>query len=442
MIKERKKKSKYNKKKTKKQIALEYLKTIMLSLLFSIIVTTCLAIQARNEMIENIYLEAQEQQALDKETALKLITQTDLLKDIHTKKYAICMHIAELYEAAGDYKNAKTVYEEAIIKSKQKLYKPYYRLLCVLLEIQDFDSANSLLINLKDINDTNLIKFKTRSYITMGDKYYSIGKFLSAAKSYEKAKFYYDKFSKKDNKIEDSIITRIVNSYIQVADIMVKTGLNSDAVRFLKKAEKYQPKNFDIRYKLAIVLSDSDPEKSVTYLDELLEERPQDIDYSIYGTALMKAANIADLDGRPTQAKYYRYKIHSIDLFVNRKVVYKNDIEANLENFTLKKVLFTYPLKATYSFLNVSNMDIINLYGDFVLTNNDKQVEVITKTISDKNKPLLSYTYEPNLVNIKFKKHFFTQKELENYTIKVFLYKDDKFKTLITETSIPIKSFY
>lgn len=441
MIKERKKKSKYNIKKTKKQIMFEYLKTIMLSILFAIIITSGLAIQARNEMIKNVYLEAKEQQALDKETALKLITQTDLLKDIHTKKYSVCMHIAELYEAAGDYNAAKIVYEEAILKSKQKNYKPYYRLLCVLLELEDFDSANALLSNLKDINNTKLIKFKTRSYLTMGDKYYSIGKFLSAAKSYEKAKFYYDKFSKKDKTIQESIKTRIVNSYIHVADIMVKTGLNSDAIRFLKKAEKYDSENFDIRYKLAIVLSDSDPEKSVKYLDELLEEIPQNIDYSIYGSALMKAANIADLDGRPTQAKYYRYKIHSIDLFVNRKVIYKNDIEANLEHFSIKKVLFTYPLKATYSFLNASNVDIVNLYADFVLTTKDKPVETITLKISNKDKPLLSYSYEPNLVNIKFKKHFFTQKELENYKIKVYLYKDEKYKTLVTETSIPIKSF-
>ena len=45
----------------------------------------------------------------------------------------------------------------------------------------------------------------------MGDKYYSIGKFLSAAKSYEKAKFYYDKFTRKDPVVESSIKNRIKN---------------------------------------------------------------------------------------------------------------------------------------------------------------------------------------------------------------------------------------
>ena len=58
---------------------------------------------------------------------------------------------------------------------------------------------------------------------------------------------------------------------------MVKTGLNSDAIRFLRKAESYAPNDFKIRYKLAIVLSDSDPEVAVEYIEKLLKEIPQEI---------------------------------------------------------------------------------------------------------------------------------------------------------------------
>ena len=224
--------------------------------------------------------------------------------------------------------------------------------------------------------------------------------------------FLKEKFSKKDKTIEESILKRIVNSYIHVADIMVKTGLNSDAIRFLKRAEKYSPNDFNIRYKLAIVLSDSDPEKSVEYLESLLEERPQDIDYSVYNTALMKAANIADLDNRPTKAKYYRYKIHSIDMFVNRKVVYRNDIEISLKSLNIKKIIFTYPIKIVYQFLNVSNADIINLQGDFILCYNNKPIEKITTTIASKKQPLFSYSNNPNEVPISFTTKIYTKKEL------------------------------
>lgn len=439
MIKEKKKNNKYNFKKTKKQLLKEYLRTVFCSVIFAIIFTSCLALHARNEMIKNLYIGDEEQQKLDKELAQQIIAQSNLIKDLQSKNYLICMHVGDLYETAGDYKNAEFAYELAIQKARQGVYKPYYKLICVLVEQEEFAKANDILNNIQDYTNKNLIKFKTRSYIVIGDKYYSIGKFIKAGKSYEKADFYYNKFSRKDSVIDASIKKRIINSYIQAADIMVKTGMNTDAVRYLQKAEKYNPEDFQVRYKLAIVLSDLNPEKSVAYFDKLLKEIPQDIDYGVYNNALLKSANIADLDNRPAEAKYYRYKIHSIDMFVNRKVIYKNDIEIALKSFIAKKVFFTYPLKAVYQFSNISHTDIINLKGDFVLTVDDKPVETITKIISDKNSPLYSNSESQNEVNIKFKKKIFTKKELSNYKVKIYLYKDDKFKTLAGENSIPHK---
>lgn len=441
MIKERKKDTKYNFNKSKKRIIIEYVRTVFVSFIVAIFITTGLAIHARNEMIKDIFASQQAQKVLDRKVALEIITQTNLLKDLGKKTYSVCMHAGEIYEIAEDYKGAQAAYELAIQKSKPGQYKPYYKLICVLAAQENFDAAEDVLNNIKDVSDKKLIKFKTRSYLTIGDKYYSIGKFLSAAKTYEKADFYYDKFSKKDPVVEDSINRRIINAYVQVADIMVKTGLNSDAIRFLRKAESYAPNDFKIRYKLAIVLSDSDPEVAVEYIEKLLKEIPQEIDYGVYNTALMKAANIADLDGRPTKAKYYRYKIHSIDLFINRKVVYKNDIETSLKSFSVKKVLFNYPLKATYQFINVSNSDIINLRGDFVLCLNDKPVETISTTVANKDNPMSCNPTKPNETSVSFKKKIFTKKELENYTIKIYLYKDDKYKTFVSENIIPKRSF-
>ncbi len=437
MIKEKKKSNKYNFKKSKRQVFIEYVRTITCSILFAVIFTTCLAIHARNEMIKNIYTGIEEQKTLDKQMALQLIQQSTFLNDLQHQKYSVCLHSGELYETAGDLFHAQAAYEHAVQKAKPGIYKPYYKLACVLIAQEKFEQAEALLNNIKDFTNKDLIKFKTRTYIVMGDKYYSIGKFISAAKSYEKADFYYSKFSKKDKVVDESIKNRIKNAYIQAADVIVKMGHNSEAVRLLHKAEEYAPDDFQIRYKLAIILSDSDPEKSVDYLEPLLDEMPQSIDYSVYGNALMKAANIADLDGRPTKAKYYRYKIHSIDMFINRKVIYKNDIETTLKSFVIKKSWFTYPLKAEFSFLNISNVDIINLFADFVLTDNDKPIETISTQISNKKTPLYSNGYEPVSKIVKFKKHVFTKKELENYAVEIYLYKDEKFKTLAAKIRVP-----
>ena len=441
MIKEKKKITKYNYKKSAKEIAIEYLRTIAISVLFSLIFTIILAFNARAEMIKNLYNDENIKQKLDMQMAQKIIAQSNLLTDLNNKSYTMCMHIGELYETAEDYRNAQIAYEFAILKAKKGFYKPYLKLVTVLVAQENFEDAESLLENLTDHTDKNLIKIKTRSYIIMGDKYYSIGKFLSAAKSYEQAGFYYNKFIKKDKVVDKAIKTRIVNAYIQAADIMVKSGMNSEAARFLKKAETYENDNYTLKYKLAIILSESDPEKSVDYFEPLLEKMPQDIDYEVYNSALVKAANIADLDNRPTVAKRYRYKIHSIDMFIKRKVVYKNDIETEIQAFSANKILFKYPLKAIYSFKNVSNSDILNLQGDFVLCKKGNPVETITEVIANKNKPMLISENTPNEVTVKFKKNIFTRKELEDYTIKIYLYKDDKYKTLVFETTIPKKNF-
>ena len=418
----------------------EYARTVFVSILFATIITSFLAIRARSEMIKNLYEDANVRKTMDKQIAQQIIEKSDIMDDLANKNYVICMNVGDLYYTAGDYKNAKYAYELAVEKAKPGKYKPYYKLLCLLVDMEDFDKAEALLENLKDHTDKELIKLKTRSYIVIGDKYYALGKCLSAAKSYENAKFYYDKFSKKDKIVDASIEKRIVNSYIQTADIMVKSNLNSEAVRFLKKAEVYEPDNFVIKYKLAIIMADSDPEKSVEYFEPLLEKMPQDIDYGVYDRALIKAANIADLDNRPTKAKYYRYKIHSIDMFINRKVVYKNDIETEIESVIVKKLLFTYPLKISYNFRNISNSDIIYLYGDFVLCYKDNPVETISKVVSNKDNPLVVYKQEPNNVELKFKRKIYTKKELNDYTIKIYLYKDPKYKTLVYENKIPSKS--
>ena len=48
---------------------------------------------------------------------------------------------------------------------------------------------------------------------------------------------------------------------------------------------------------------------------------------------------------------------------------------------------------------------------------------------------------KPNEASVSFKKKIFTKKELENYTIKIYLYKDDKYKTFVSENIIPKRSF-
>lgn len=437
--KDKKKKNRFEEK-TFAQIMTEYARTVLISFSAALIFTILLSFHARSEMIKNLYTNASERHKLDEQLARQLIMQSDFTKDLRKKNYSLCFQVGNLYESAHDYENAQLAYELALEKSVKADFLLFYRLSKVLIAQGKFDEAQKLISSVRDVSDKNLIRFKTRAFIEMGDKYYSIGKFLSAAKSYEKAEYYYDKFTIKDKVVEKSIVERIVNSYIETADVMVKSGLNSDAVRYLTKAEKYAPDNLKIKYKLAIIYSDLDPLKSVKYFESLMEQCPQDIDYTVYSSALMKAANISDWQGKPAQAKCYRYKIHSLDIFVDRKVVYKDDIEVYLDKFTVNKFWFSYHLNAAYRLKNISHVNINNLSADFVLRQGDRALETVTVKCVDKDNPLFFNGGVSKEIEVKFKKNIFTKNELEQYLIDIYLYKDKQYKTLVYTMKVPVKS--
>ena len=434
-------KRKTKKEKSKRQILIEYARTVSASFLAALVFTLLLSFHARSEMIKNLYINPEEQQKMDEKLARQLVMQSDFTKDLMSKKYSICLQVGNLYETAHDYVNAEIAFRFALEKASPGVYTPYYKLALVLVAQEKFKEAQDIINSVKDINNKNLIKFKTRSYIVMGDKYYSIGKFLSAAKCYEKADYYYNRFAKRDKTVEKAIDTRAANAYIETADIMVKNGYNTEAVRFLKKAEQYEPENFEIKYKLAIIYSDLDPMQSVKYFEPLLDKMPQDIDYGVYSKALMKASNIAELQGKPTLAKYYRYKIHSIDIFINQKVIYKNDVEIMLDSFAVRKFWFKYKLKAVYRIKNVSNSDIKYLWGEFVLKRGDKVLERNTVRCVNKRAPLYSGGDISDKIKVIFGKNIFTKKELEQDSIDIYLYKDERYKTLVASMKVPLKSF-
>lgn len=436
MIKEKEKKKK---EKTFNQVLLEYARTVGISFLVALIITVALSIRAREAMIKNIYISAEEKQKIQERIARQLILESDLNEKLNTKNYAICMQVGNLYEAAKDYRNAEIAYSKALERTPCKKYTPYYKLTSVLIAQEKFEEAEDIIKSVADVKNKNLVKFKSRAYIEMGDKYYYHSKFLKAAKCYEKAKYYYDRFSKQDKKIVKSIKARIINAYSDAATALVKQGFDYDAVRFLKKAEFYAPDDFHIKYKLAIIYADIDPIMSIEYFEPLLKKMPQYIDYNTYNRALIKSANICELEGNAIKAKQYRYRSHSIDLLINQKVIYKDDVEVKIKSFDVNKFLFRYHLKGIYSFKNVSSTDIYRMYIDFVLKDRGKVKETYTIKCVTKQNPLYSNGYETDDIEVKFGKNIFTKKELQNYTIEIYAYKDEKIKTFLGAYAIPTK---
>ncbi len=440
MIKEKKKKKKRRERTFIQEIVI-YVKTAGVSFLVAALISSYLSYLARNEMISNLYVSKEKRNMLEQKVAKQIVENSDLSSTLSEKSYNVAMRVGELYETAGDLQKAEYAYYIASNKAPTGKYLAHLKLTLALIAQNKIDEAEKTIADAVDTNSLSLIRFKTRSFIVLGDKYYSENKYLKAAEAYEQAYYYYQRLAKVDKQVNESIKKRLVKSYLDTATVLVKNGYNSDAARFLKKALKYDPDNLKIQYRLAIVYADLDPIKSVSYFEPLIAKIPQEIDRDIFSNVLIKAANITDLNGDPVKAKYYRYKIHSLDIYAHNKVIYKEDVEVLLNSFSIRKALFTYKLKAIFTVKNVSSQDIKKMSADFVLRYGDEVKESVTvKNFITKKHPLYSNGGEIDNLTALFGKKIFTKRELEKYYIDIYLYKDDDYKTFMGTLKIPMKT--
>ena len=89
-----------------------------------------------------------------------------------------------------------------------------------------------------------------------------------------------------------------------------------------------------------------------------------------------------------------------------------------------------------FKFKNISSADIYKASVDFVLRQGDTEKERLTEELSSKKKPLFSNGYETDDIAIKMGQNILTKKELEQYYIDIYVYKDEKFKTLIASFKV------
>ncbi len=440
MIKE-KKKVKKRRELTLKQELIIYIKTIIISFLIGALISSGLTYRARIEMIDNMFVSKEKRIKLERKVAQQIVANADLISTLSDKNYSVMMHVGDLYEAAGDLQKAEYAYYLATQKAPNGKYISFLKLTLVLISQNKMDEAHRIIDSVDDINNLSLIRFKTRANIVMGDKYYSDSKFLKAVDAYEQANYYYSKLAKRDKVVNESIKKRLVKAYISAASVMIKNGYNSDAARFLKKALKYDPNNLKIQYRLAIVYADLDPLVSISYFEPLISKIPQDIDRDFFGNVLIKAANIMDIEGNSVKAKYYRYKIHSLDVYAKNKVIYKEDVDISQDSFTIKKVLFKYKLNSSYTLINESTNDIKNLSAEFVLRDGEETKEVVTlKNCITKRRPLFSNGGTVNNLKVVFGKSIYTKRELEEYYIDVYVFKVPEYKTYIGSFKVPLRT--
>ena len=106
-----------------------------------------------------------------------------------------------------------------------------------------------------------------------------------------------------------------------------------------------------------------------------------------------------------------------------------------------KKSLNKYKhVKGKFRFKNLSHMDIKNMSVDFVLRKDDKLKETQTYRCVTKNAPLFSNGGVTEEIAVSLGKNIFTKKELDQYIVDIYLYKDEQYKTLVYSMKVPQKT--
>ena len=185
MIKEKQKITKYNYRKTRKQVLMEYVRTIFFSILVSIIITSSLALHARHEMIKTFNNADVIQNKIDKKVAEQILAQNDYIVNLQSKNYGVCIHVAELYDIARDFERAEYAYKIAVQKSPKGIYKAHLKLSELYIAQEKFDEANNF------IEENELIKTKDGIVLPVsGRRYFSVSvPKEQLIKAFEKATF-------------------------------------------------------------------------------------------------------------------------------------------------------------------------------------------------------------------------------------------------------------
>ena len=406
-----------------------YISTILWSLLAAIIFSGGLIYYAQYDVINNSSVKCDDK-VLHEYIKNTVITQNENLETEHPEDYRIDLHLGYLYKIIEEYDKAEYYYMKAIKKAPLGIYRPYYELANFYIEIGKFDKAEIVMKIFPEKANAPIIKYQSYLNRKMADMYYDKEKYYYALNKYIKAKDFWIKLNKPSIGYINSLNERIAITAIDLADIIVNANKIDEAVYFLKIAENARPKDFNVRYKLALVLSESDPEESYKYFKKLFDENPLKIDYKAYYKLLENLSLIYQCEGDYTKAKLFAFRANHLLEFVSEYLIYAKDIDFKI----LEKKIFTSNNKSKiifkYNLKNISDMTFKRLNIDVVYKLYGKEIETYSRNIIGTT----NYLYAGDDITgtiIPKKTKKYSQQDIKNITMEIYLYKQNNRKLCI-----------
>lgn len=420
----------------KGKIILEYLKVIILTLLIALGLVLVTLYQIQKQVYkEQATIQKPEDDSIDYTLIGVLIEKNKYRQQQDPKNYKIDLKLAILYELKKDYKNALIEYKLAQEKGPYDDYRPQYRMACLYIKLNEMQEAQNVMDKIEEQPDKKLIGYKATVFQRLGDKYYSLGDYEDAIDKYQKALTYLEiiKLKSKIKEVKDSM----ASAHLYLADEYLNDMRVDDAINSLTLALQLVKAPI-LKYKLAILLMTSDPQKAYKYFDEVFKEAPNLINYDKYYKFLNVLADEAQENGDESQAELYDYKIAKLKAYYQSNVLSVYDLEV-IEPYGQIKTNFwknKYIITMSFRLKNTSNIDIYNLYLDVIFKNKDKVVSDYSDNFIDSKTLLKAHETSP-IISVKTIVPRNNFEEIPNIIAEIHISKsNDTYKLLFGTVNI------
>lgn len=409
---------------------LEYLRTILLTMLVAFVLVLVLLGFIQRQVYKEETAKPQDDDAIDYQLIGIMIDKNLFLESQYPKDYKFNYKLGILYELENNFTKAEEEFKLAIEKVPFGEYKPYYRFALHYLRLNKLDEAENLMNSIDEQPDKRLIGYKADIFNKLGDKYYNLGDYETAAVKYQKALLYYNAIkSDKTQQVENSL----ASAYVYQADQYVNEMQIEEAINSLQMALEIIDAPI-LKYRLALLLMNSDPNRAYQYFEEVQKREPGIINYGTYTAFLFTLSNDAMAKGDFSQAKLYQYKIRTLKEYSRTNILSVEDLKLNSVFGKIKVNHWNkkYSAQVALQVKNVSKRDIDSLYLEVVFKDNNEIIDDSTQQIVD-SKSILKPKEESPIVVVKTDKLKANEdKTPKEITAEIYVMKaQDSYKILL-----------
>lgn len=304
---------------------LEYLKTVIITLLCLVVIISLVIFDVRQNTHERLNRSPNLKSQLDLEAE-----HTQLEKLYHQEKimpgdFMINLKIAMLHELFEEWKEAGENYEKAYEKAPKNIFV-IYRYALYLVTQKQYERALLMIETLSDRPDKKIMSMKNTFYTSLSNSLAQDQDYLGAVDAAKLASKYAKTLSaKKSNEASSNLAEK----YILAADYYVKQKDDEEAVVMLKSSLKAKETSL-AKYKLGLVFEEKLPQLSYRLLEEVFESRDaQLVNLEVFYSIITRLYNksIERQDG--TAASFYAHKRDKLKRYITKNYLFTDELKTS-----------------------------------------------------------------------------------------------------------------